>query len=242
MGREATSEMSGLSAIRAVTFDVGGTLIEPWPSVGHIYAEIAARDGVKNISPDLLTERFKAAWRERKDFGYARSAWAELVDETFRGLCGKPPSETFFSELYDHFAEPKAWRIFHDVLPTLKELASAPVRLAVISNWDERLRPLLNRLELGKFFEAVIVSCEVGSAKPSAAIFEAAVNELQLAADSILHVGDSFELDVQGARAAGFRAMQIHRSGSPDADSINSLAELPAKLGISANKKNSPRD
>ena len=258
MVREAGDKMNGSSEIRAVTFDVGGTLIEPWPSVGHVYAEVATRHGVKNISPDVLTERFKTAWHARKDFTYARSAWAELVDEIFRGLCHKPPSETFFGELYDHFAEPKAWRIFEDVLPTLKQLASAHIRLGVISNWDERLRPLLDRLELGMFFEVIVVSCEVGLTKPSAVIFEAAANKLQLQPDSILHVGDSFELDVQGARSAGFQRLQLARrpgsagipSGSnaalmelADKDAgpprcLHSLAELAAILGISSHEKN----
>ncbi len=42
--------------IRAVTFDVGGTLIEPWPSVGHVYAEVAARHGVAAIDVATLNQ------------------------------------------------------------------------------------------------------------------------------------------------------------------------------------------
>lgn len=234
--------MNKFADIRAVTFDVGGTLIEPWPSVGHVYAEAAARHGVKNVSPELLTGRFKTAWRARKEFAYVRSAWAELVDEAFAGLCAEPPSKTFFAELYDLFEQPQAWRVFDDVLPTLNQLASANVRLAVISNWDERLRPLLKRLDLAGFFRAIIVSCEVGSAKPSPAIFQSAAQQLKLPPDSILHVGDSLELDAQGAASAGFHALQILRghnaagNGGRDDGILHSLAGLPARLGISASK------
>ena len=39
--------------VKAVTFDVGGTLIEPWPSVGHAYAEVAQRHGVE-VEPDVV--------------------------------------------------------------------------------------------------------------------------------------------------------------------------------------------
>src|ERR1039457_5439811 len=92
--------------LAAVTFDVGGTLIEPWPSVGHVYAEVAARHGVKNVLPELLNERFKAAWRAQKDFAHTRAAWADLVDQVFLELCAEPPGKTFFPELYDHFAQP----------------------------------------------------------------------------------------------------------------------------------------
>ncbi len=72
--------------IRAVTFDAGGTLIEVWPSVGQVYAEVATRHGVADLSPDLLNRRFAAAWRAAKDFSYSRADWAALVDATFRGL------------------------------------------------------------------------------------------------------------------------------------------------------------
>ena len=106
-------------AISAVTFDVGGTLIEPWPSVGHVYAAVAARHGARNLPAELLNERFKTAWRSQQDFSYTREAWSALVNETFRGLCARPPSESFFDELYDHFAQPEAWRVFEDVLPVL---------------------------------------------------------------------------------------------------------------------------
>ena len=64
--------------ILAVTFDVGGTLIEPWPSVGAIYAEVAAEHGLPGLSAGELTRRFGAAWRTRPDFGYTRAEWAAL--------------------------------------------------------------------------------------------------------------------------------------------------------------------
>jgi putative hydrolase of the HAD superfamily len=217
--------------IAAVTFDVGGTLIQPWPSVGRVYAEVAARHGVKNIPAELLDARFKAAWRAQKNFSYTQDAWAELVDQTFLGLCAKPPSKTFFPKLYEHFAQPEAWRIFDDVVPTLEELAIKSVRLGVISNWDERLKGLLRRLKLDGFFETIVVSCEVGFAKPSPVIFEQAAEKLGLPPASILHVGDSFEMDVQGAKSAGFEALRLIRSGTrPGADAIYSLAGLPARI------------
>ena len=217
--------------LAAVTFDVGGTLIQPWPSVGHIYAEVAARHGVKNIPGELLDARFKAAWHAQKDFTYTREAWAELVDRIFLGLCANSPSKTFFPNLYEHFAQPEAWRIFDDVVPTLEELATKGVRLGVISNWDERLRILLRRLKLDNFFEIIFVSCEVGFAKPSAEIFERAAENFELPPASILHVGDSHELDFLAAKSAGLEALRICRGQSlPKTGRINSLGEVVAKL------------
>src|SRR5580700_10426449 len=55
-GGETPPELAAGTAvlpIRAVTFDVGGTLIEPWPSVGRVYAEVAARHGLEVAAEDL---------------------------------------------------------------------------------------------------------------------------------------------------------------------------------------------
>jgi putative hydrolase of the HAD superfamily len=224
--------MSGVP-LKAVTFDVGGTLIEPWPSVGHVYAEVARRYGVRNISAELLESRFKAAWRARSSFSETRAGWEELVDEAFQGLATVPPSRSFFPELYERFAHPGAWHLFEDVRPAFDTLAGLGFRLGVISNWDERLRQLLGRLELDSYFEVIVVSCEVGSAKPARAIFEHAAHSLHLPPAAIMHVGDSLVMDVQGARAAGFQALQIHRdTGQPAADNaIRKLSDLLQTVG-----------
>lgn len=215
--------------IQAVTFDVGGTLLKPWPSVGHVYAEVAARHGGK-ISPETLNRRFASAWRGLKHFNHSRQEWAALVDETFAGLLKSPPSESFFSELYDRFAAPGSWHVFDDVLPTLDALAARGIDLGIISNWDERLRPLLDRMGLSKYFGAIVVSQEVGFPKPSPVIFEHASRLLGLAPEFILHVGDSREHDVEGAAAVGFQTRWLTREQeNAAAGQIKSLLEL-AKL------------
>ena len=227
--------------IKAVTFDVGRTLIEPWPSVGHIYAEVAARHGVKNVSGELLESRFKAAWRARKDFNHTRAGWEELVDHAFQGLAAAPPSATFFPELYQRFAQPDAWRVFKEVLPTLDALAARGIRLGIISNWDERLRELLRRLRLHDRFEVIVISCEVGSAKPAPAIFDHAAFRLGLPSASILHVGDSLEMDVQGAEAAGFHGLQIQRGARRAGDRVlGDLSELLTRIALPGAKTDKP--
>jgi putative hydrolase of the HAD superfamily len=213
--------------IRAVSFDAGGTLIEPWPSVGHIYAEVATRFGVPEIPPQLLNDRFAAAWKQLRNFGYTQPEWAQLVDVTFAGLCEIVPSRTFFSELYSRFGQAKAWRVFDDVAPALEAMKAKGIRLAVISNWDERLRPLLHELGLEEAFEAIIVSCEVGSCKPSRLIFERASRQLGISPGEILHVGDRLDNDVAGAGAAGFQAAHLNRKAvEPAAAELNSLRGL----------------
>src|SRR5256714_8207062 len=125
--------------IQAVTFDVGGTLIHPWPSVGHVYAEVVAQHGLKNLSPEKLNENFAAAWRAKKNFQHTRKGWADIVDQTFAGLCEPSPSRSFFPAIYRRFAEADAWRVYGDVLPALEALASRDIPLAAVFHCDDHL-------------------------------------------------------------------------------------------------------
>ncbi|PYJ02867.1 MAG: HAD family hydrolase [Verrucomicrobia bacterium] len=226
LSRSAVSAPA-LPSIRAVTFDVGGTLIEPWPSVGHVYAEVAARHGLKGLSAAVLNRHFAAAWRALKDFNYSRAQWAEVVRQTFRGLTDTPLSGALFEAIYSRFAQPEAWRVYDDVLPTLEAMAARGLKLGVISNWDERLRPLLRRLKLQQYFEVMVVSCEAGVAKPSPAIFSQAAKKLGVAKEVVLHVGDSPEWDLRGAQAAGLKALLLRRGANrASAGEIGSLREL----------------
>ena len=214
--------------LQAITFDVGGTLIEPWPSVGDIYAEVAAGFGLTELSPTELNRTFLKAWRTKRDFDYSEAAWLELVASTFeRPASGLPCG--FFKRLYARFTEPGAWRIYDDVLPALKTLSGLPIRLAIISNWDDRLLPLLEELDLLRFFECATISCDVGHAKPAAEMFASASARLDLPPESILHLGDSRREDVEGARRAGFQAALVARDGG--AGGINSLDTIAPLIG-----------
>jgi putative hydrolase of the HAD superfamily len=215
----------------AVTFDVGNTLITTWPSVGHVYAEIAARHGCINVTPDLLEHRFRSIWPGRLHLAETRAGWEQVVDEVFEGLVATPPSRSFFAEVWQRFAQADVWRIYDDVLPTLDRLAARGLRLAVISNWDERLRDVLRGLALESRFETIVVSCEVGHAKPHPAIFAEATARLELPPSRILHIGDNLEADVHGARAAGFAALQILRAATESGpDHLRSMLDLPDRL------------
>ncbi len=212
--------------IRAVTFDVGGTLIEPWPSVGHVYAAVARRHGAR-VSARTLNRQFAAAWKARKDFRHSMSDWSDLVDQTFAKLVEIPPSASFFPEIYKAFARASSWRIFDDVVPCLEKLRRAGVPLGVISNWDERLRPLLRDLQLERWFQTIVVSIETAHPKPGPVMFAAAARQLKIEPSAILHVGDSAVEDLEGARAAGFQATLLKRAKAPrTGNTVASLADI----------------
>lgn len=219
--------MTRFPGIRGVTFDVGGTLLRPHPSVGAVYARVAAREGWPGLEADVLDRRFRAAWTGRRGFGHSRAGWGALVDEVFDGLVpAAPTAGGLFGALYDEFARPAAWRLCEGAGEALGALAAAGFALGVVSNWDERLRPLLGALGLAGYFDVIVVSCETGFAKPSPVMFEVAARGLGLAPGSLLHVGDSPDEDVAGAQAAGFAAWRVGRA--PDGD--GTLPDLAARL------------
>ncbi|MDB6040445.1 MAG: haloacid dehalogenase, family protein, partial [Verrucomicrobiales bacterium] len=160
--------------------------------------------------PEIVTGCFYRAWKKRGQFDYTREAWSELVSASFQDFGVISPE--CFSAIYEAFAEPSAWRIFPDVLPALAALRSANMRMGIISNWDERLRPLLRALHLSDYFEEITISHEVGYSKPKRQIFQAAMKALRLPASQILHVGDGHREDFEGAREAGFAALLLDRS------------------------------
>ncbi|MBL67286.1 MAG: HAD family hydrolase [Verrucomicrobiales bacterium] len=215
--------------IKAITLDVGGTLIEPWPSVGHVYAEVAAQHGV-NVDPAVLNQQFVAAWHAGREFDYSREAWAGLVDEVFAGLSSELPSQTFFAELYERFAEADTWRMFEDVRPALACLKERGMRMAVLSNWDERLRSLLDRLELTRLFEEIFVSAEMELTKPDGRLFDAVAERMGVEGSAILHVGDSRREDLKGALSAGWQGRLLCRDGNQhpirEGQIVTSLREL----------------
>ena len=226
--------MSRFSEIKAVTLDVGGTLIQPWPSVGHVYGETAARHGCR-VDPAILNRRFAAAWKEMSAFSHTRQQWSDLVDRVFAGLTQPVPSESFFPEIYDAFTQPGAWRVFPDVLPALQQFRSRGLKLAVLSNWDDRLRPLLNHLQLEQYFDTLIISCEAGAAKPSPEIYQAATRALDLPAGNLLHMGDDLKCDLEGPRAAGLNALLLDRSQATGGDVVGSLTEANAIISVDGN-------
>ena len=216
-----------LDNIKAVTLDAAGTLVEPWPSVGDVYARVAEECGIGPVSAGELNRGFAKAWKAKQGFDYSRIAWRKMVEQTFAGLAPLKPA--FFDHLYEEFAQPRCWRVYEDVAPALEGFRARGLKLAVISNWDERLRPLLTQIGLAPYFEAIVISSEVRSHKPDRAIFDHTANTLQTPPGKILHVGDSLEEDFAGAKAAGFQATFLEREKRGAA--VSSLTDLIAREG-----------
>jgi len=84
--------------------------------------------------------------------------------------------------------------------------------LAIVSNFDGRLRFILEHLGIAKYFVHVFVSSELGADKPDPAIYRRALRVMKLSTNEVLHVGDDPKRDWEGATAAGLSIFQLDRN------------------------------
>jgi putative hydrolase of the HAD superfamily len=112
------------------------------------------------------------------------------------------------------------FRAYDDAAPALAELRDLGLRLVCVSNWDVSLPEVLARCGLEGALDGVVTSAEVGSRKPDPAVFTPALQLAGCSAADAVYVGDTPAEDVEGARAAGIRALLIDRSGGADIDSL----------------------
>jgi putative hydrolase of the HAD superfamily len=207
---------------RAVFLDALGTLVElepPW---------ISLRDMVPaEVSDEQLVEALKAEMAYYKDHAHEGRDEASLAE--LRERCAALVSRKLGMDVgVDELVEAIRFSAFPDAVPALEALRGRGLRLVAVSNWDCSLPRVLDRCGLGELLDGTITSAETGSRKPDPVIFERALELAGCEAAEVLHVGDTAEEDVAGARAAGIRPLLIDRDGG-DGD-IASLEEIDQHL------------
>jgi putative hydrolase of the HAD superfamily len=151
--------------------------------------------------------------------------WRRIVGKVLHEV---PDPSSAFEELWDHFGRPGAWRCFRDVAPTIESLRRRGLPIRIASNFDGRLRAVVQGLpELAGLSEGLVISSEVGYQKPHPAFYRAVCQALGLPPGQILSVGDDKEKDVLGAERAGLRSVLIDRRGA--AGALADLEELTAR-------------
>ncbi|MBN2451699.1 MAG: HAD-IA family hydrolase, partial [Lentisphaeria bacterium] len=214
----------GVSMVSALTLDVGNTLIFPSPSLGHIYAGTARRHGL-DLVPDAVEAAFRTHWqacqsrRQGLVYGTTHEEAIGFWCEVNRGIFAREqvpdgPLRTFVEDLYETFARPTSWRVDPDLPAVLAACRERDIRIGLISNWDLRLRPLLDGLGFTAWADPILISAEHGIEKPDPRLFQRAVQALAVAPEQVLHVGDTWREDVEAARACGIRAAWLARDGN----------------------------
>jgi len=219
-------------SLKAVFFDAVGTLFYLTKTVGDHYALVGEEVGL-DLDAKKLDGAFYSAWakmqpreaidgpRENDD----KDWWRELADQVLIEASpevGELDRDNFFEVAYDHFAEAGVWELYPDVVDVLEQLHRRFL-LAIVSNFDGRLRVILERLGISKYFRHIFVSSEIGADKPDPEIFRRALKFLNLRPESVLHVGDDPERDWQAAAAAGLRILKLDRAKNSLSDLLETL-------------------
>ena len=212
--------------------DALGTLVElerPWP---HLVDELAARGVV--VGEDVARAAMLAEMAYYRAHHDEAVDWATLKD--LRRRCAAVVHEQLqtalpLDDVLDALLGAIRFRAYPEVPGVLARLRAGGARLAVVSNWDVSLHDVLERTGLRPLVDAVVISAELGVAKPDPAIFRAALDRLGAGPDGALHLGDSLEDDVAGARAAGLEAVLVARNGAPAPDGVRAVRSLAELVG-----------
>lgn len=219
-----------MTPIRLVSFDADDTL---W-DFGHMMrcgTEAVAETIVEEFGPsfghlsaDFLLEVYGLHARVHDP---TRMPWRELRRRTYRDLlaeAGHPDPEAISYELLALYLD--VWHanltFYPGALETLAALQGR-VKLGYISNGDNG--PDIHEA-LGEFFDVVVTPAQFGTRKPDPVVFFHAAAIGGCALDEILHVGDSLQVDVGGAQAAGCRAAWFNPHGLPNQTAIVPDAEI----------------
>jgi len=128
-------------------------------------------------------------------------------------------------------------RLYDDAIPFLQALRSGGIQIAIVSNCSEHTRDLLDKLGVAELADVLVLSCEVGVAKPSAEIFTYALDRLGVTARDALFVDDQASFCAAGT-VLGITAVQIVRGAIdgnvPAAGTmvVRSLREVEAMFGV----------
>ena len=197
-----------------MTSVVKAALVDVWQTIlyGNFTERVAILADYAGVDPDAWI----ASWlRDAVERDRGKISIADSFAQTLRA-CGVEPTPGLVADLtrMDEEGMREYVRLYDDTVPFFTSLRDQGIAIAIVSNCSESTRPLLEHLGVIPLADAVILSCEVGSAKPSPEIYVTAIEELGVAAADAVFIDDNHGFCV-GAEAVGVRAIQIAR---PDAD------------------------
>ena len=221
-------------ALTTIFLDAGGVLVTPnWQRVSaallahgvHVTPDaLGAADPLARRDIDLGLE--SAANDQQRGWGYFN-----LVLEH----CGVPPSVATgaaLDELRRYHAERNLWESVPAGVPeVLDRIRAMGLKLVVVSNANGKLKALFARVDLARRVDVMLDSAEEGVEKPDPRLFELALERSGARREETMHVGDLYNVDVEGARGAGLEAVLLDTAdlyGGFDCRRIRSLGELPA--------------
>jgi putative hydrolase of the HAD superfamily len=228
-----SSDLFSMLVPRVILLDAVGTTIHPAEDVGVTYWQFGNDHG-SELSQEAVRLRFHQAFRRADPMDMTSEEiesqrWRAIVAEVFADV---GDTEALFLDLWQHYAEPASWRVYGDVAPFLCTVLDRNIRVILASNFDVRLRMIVQGLpELGGI-NHLAISSEVGW-KKGPMFFRKVLQEFGVAAHEAVVIGDDPIADYHIAREAGLTSYLVDRSGtSSELGTVSSLIEVIPKLGL----------
>ncbi|KAE9465892.1 hypothetical protein C3L33_02202, partial [Rhododendron williamsianum] len=216
---------------KALLVDAVGTLVLPSQPMAQVSLSLSL-----SLSLSVYVNDGKPFWQYIvssstgcSDTQYFEELYNYYTTEKVSSYCIYVSLDSKF--MFHFFSYLKAWHLCDpDAEKVFKALRTSGVKLAVVSNFDTRLRPLLRALNCDHWFDAVAVSAEVSinlveAEKPNPTIFLKACELLGVKPEDAVHVGDDRRNDIWGARDAGCDAWLW---GSD----VQSFKEVAQRIGV----------
>ncbi len=224
--------------MKAVFLDSGGVITRLKVPKPTVFFEACRGKGIA-----LSAERAQAAFRVGdalvksgedillSDYPRFRAEYIDVLRKE-TGL-GERMEEMY--EEYMRLLQSQRYRtLYEDVLPAVRSIRKAGLQLAVVSNGSRELIPLLFRLGVAPYLDAMVISDLLGYEKPQREIFQVALAALEADPEGAVHVGDNYYVDYLGATRAGIQAYLLDREGVSEREvpTLRSLEELPSALNL----------
>lgn len=210
--------------LEVIFFDLGFTLIN---FEGNFHEAMV--ESYRALAQSLIKSGFQLKENEFV------AKYHEIISNYYRGreidMIERPVEESLRKTLeyfqQDHFPEPvleqaitemfkvteSYWRLEADAHDTLRQLKAKGYRLGLISNASNTpdLNRLIDRHDLRKYFDFIVISAEEKIRKPDSRIFQRALNRMEVKPENAIMVGDTLTADILGAQQVGMRAVWITR-------------------------------
>ncbi len=200
-----------MSMLKAITFDLFGTLVDGgYPDVEIILQELVEDTGIPLRVKKILQTWNQVLFQVRSDgkFRTLRDLDMEVLPKVFEMMNIDADPEVYVDRLFQRF---KMAKPYPEVAHVMRSLDGIP--RALVSDADRSMvEPVLKNL--GIDFDAVVYSEEVQCYKPDPRIFNAALEQLGISPKDGIHVGDVTKLDVIGAANAGMSSYWVNRDGA----------------------------
>ena len=225
-----------MSVLKAVLFDVDFTLFRPGPELGpEGYRRMGERHGL-GLDPDRYADaraRAIETLQRNHELIHDEEIWIAFTEQIVRGMGGGGEgARACAAELVRAWEQHERFTLYEDALPALAALREHGVKIGLISNGSRDLDEFVSHHGLDA--DCAIGSRAFGRTKPHPEIFRHALALLGVEPEEAAMIGDSYEDDIEGARALGMKAFLLDRDGRrPDEpDRLPDLLSLPAALGL----------